>query len=121
MMSRMRCTGGEGTAGQERVDSLLGEGGCGMQLYLQAEMCRGLQWRYSLVVAGCNARNMPLKVHPNFPTFPEPCCRHVTSLTVVVLPWIMQAACYSVSHSGTYVSLICARSHDRGMHDSTRS
>lgn len=57
--------GVEGASRQDRLDSLLGKGGAGVQLYLQAEMCRGLQWRYSLVIAGCDAQNMPVKVvHP---------------------------------------------------------
>ena len=49
-------------SGQDRLDSLLGKGGAGVQLYLQAEMRRGLQWQYGLVIAGCDARNMPVKV-----------------------------------------------------------
>ncbi|BDA50233.1 probable mediator of RNA polymerase II transcription subunit 14 at N-terminal half [Coccomyxa sp. Obi] len=51
-----------GVSGQDHMDALLGKGGAGVQLYLQAEMCRGLQWRYGLVIAGCDARNMPVKV-----------------------------------------------------------
>lgn len=60
----MCCAGVQapGTSGQDHMDALLGKGGAGVQLYLQAEMCRGLQWRYGLVVAGCDARNMPVKV-----------------------------------------------------------
>ncbi|CAL8465259.1 g4794 [Coccomyxa elongata] len=51
-----------GASGHDHMDALLGKGGTGVQLYLQAEMCRGLQWRYGLVIVGCDARNMPVKV-----------------------------------------------------------
>ncbi|EIE23245.1 hypothetical protein COCSUDRAFT_63601 [Coccomyxa subellipsoidea C-169] len=54
--------GAEGASRQDRLLRLLGKGGAGVQLYLQAEMCRGLQWRYGLVFASCDARNTPVKV-----------------------------------------------------------
>ncbi len=54
--------GAEGASRQDRLNSLFGKKGAGVQLYLQAEMCRGLQWRYGLVFAGCDARNTPVKV-----------------------------------------------------------
>ncbi|KAK9903582.1 hypothetical protein WJX75_009266 [Coccomyxa subellipsoidea] len=79
--------GFEGASRQDRLDSLLGKGGAGVQLYLQAEMCRGLQWRYSLVIAGCDAQNMPVKVLHVSPVPVDVDTRHGSSASVGQIVW----------------------------------
>jgi hypothetical protein len=48
----------------EDGDNTLGQGITGVRFFLHAEMCQGLRWQYSLLTAGCNTRNLPVKVCP---------------------------------------------------------
>lgn len=51
-----------GEAGAQHAERALGPRGAHVAFLLQAEMCRGMRWRFTLLAVARSAHNLPVKV-----------------------------------------------------------